>query len=80
MARNLPVRWTSRRAQGAPNYTADVTRGSYVTFQLAVFVPADSAALHNLTVRFGGPWLRELSPTCINLEGVDQVSVQADFL
>ena len=81
MARNLPVRWTSRRAQGAPSYVnTDVTRGSYVTFQLAVFVPAGGAALRNLTVRFGGPWLGELSPTCINLEGVDQVGVQAAFL
>jgi hypothetical protein len=71
---------------GALNHTANVTRGSYVTFQVAVFVPANKTALNNLTMQFKGPWLKELSPTCINLEGVDQnnrsftktdVSVQA---
>lgn len=70
MTRNLPVRWTSRQTAGKLNYTATVVRGSYVTFQVAVYVPPTAAALHNLSVDFHG--FSNLSPTCINLAGVDQ--------
>eukprot|EP01052_Picozoa_sp_SAG31_P008592 SAG31_NODE_437_length_15714_cov_8.527344_1_plen_430_part_00 len=72
MARNLPVRWTHRQTAGnKPNYTGKVARGSYATFQIAVYVPPNASALHNITVNFR-TWSNGLSPTCINLEGVDQ--------
>jgi len=71
MLRNLPVRWTRRQIAGKLNYSATVTRGSYVTFQLAVYVPPNATTLHNVSIEFRD-WADELSLTCINLEGVDQ--------
>jgi hypothetical protein len=71
MSRNLPVRWTSRLPGPQLNFTADITRGSYVTFQIAVYVPPDQPSLNNLTIHYTG-FPKSLSLTCINLEGVDQ--------
>ena len=71
MTRNLPVRWTNRLPGPQLNFTADITRGSYVTFQIAVYVPSDQPSLNNLTIHYTG-FSKSLSLTCINLEGVDQ--------
>lgn len=71
MTRNLPVRWTRRQTAGNLNYSATVVRGSYVSFQLGVYVPPNATALHNLSVDFRG-WSDYLSLACINLGGVDQ--------
>ena len=71
MTRNLPVRWTSRLPGPQVKYSADVTRGSFVTFQIAVYVPPHHPSLHNLTIHYTG-FSKSLSLTCINLEGVNQ--------
>ena len=70
MRRNLPARWLGRRPGAVSFEDTNVTRGSYYTFQVAVYVPAGKPRLENVSLEFAG-FPRGLELTCFNLEGTD---------